>query len=270
MTRWIAILWSLGAVIPALALVILPPDGRFLCFVLAVFLETGHSLSPIVLAWSHRDFRRKVVLSAPIQFIALPAAMFCLALLIGTITSVGWTTYLFNVKHQMTNVTDWTNPFPVLVWAYLIWNAFHFGMQNFGVLALAWPSMPKNSHRIDFKLGCVILTAIGMYGMPNYFQSWTVGMICIGAFSFNHWIVAIGLSSRASRHGWVFIAAVLGAGAIGFVWMIPTSDVMIIRAIPWIISARLGLGFIHFLYDRWVWRMSNPQIRSIIAPALFA
>ena len=36
----------------------LPPAVGFLFFIAAVFLETGHAFSPIVLAWSHAGLRR--------------------------------------------------------------------------------------------------------------------------------------------------------------------------------------------------------------------
>jgi hypothetical protein len=33
-------------------------------------------------------------------------------------------------------IIDLGNPFPILVWVYLIWNGYHFGMQTVG----RWPS----------------------------------------------------------------------------------------------------------------------------------
>ena len=33
-------------------------------------------------------------------------------------------------------VTDLSNPFPILVWVYMVWNAYDFGGQNFGVLPI--------------------------------------------------------------------------------------------------------------------------------------
>ena len=37
-----------------------------------------------------------------------------------------------------------------------------------------------------------------------------------------------------------------------------------IRVIPVIICARMGLGFVHFLYDRWVWKLRDPLVRATI------
>jgi hypothetical protein len=264
MRKFIALLWILGAALPAMALVLLPPQGRLLCFTLAVLLETGHSLSPIVLAWSHGDFRRKVLLSNLRKHVLLPIVFMSIALLIGLLTSAGLTGYQFGVAHQMMRLTDLANPLPVLVWIYIIWNGYHFGMQNFGVLRLVRPS---GYRRIEM-LGCLAGTVLGMYALPTYTQSWTLGLICIGVFSFNHWIVAIGLCGRASRHAWLFIAAVLAAGAIGFVWIIPTPQGNLVRVIPVIIAARIGLGLVHFLYDRWIWKMSDPAVRATIGRTL--
>jgi hypothetical protein len=32
---------------------------------------------------------------------------------------------------------------------------------------------------------------------------------------------------------------------------------------------RIGLGFVHFLYDRWVYKLSDPQVRAIIGRDIF-
>jgi hypothetical protein len=57
------------------------------------------------------------------------------ALSIGIITSLGWSSYVPGPYHSK-QITDLSNPFPILVWVYVIWNGYHFGMQNFGVLSL--------------------------------------------------------------------------------------------------------------------------------------
>jgi hypothetical protein len=268
--KFVASLWLLGAVLPVTALVLLPPQGRFVCFALAVLLETGHSLSPIAVAWSHREFRRRVILKSPRKYVLFPMGLFVIALTVGIVTSYGVTSYRLDIPHQMMRLTDLRNPFPVLVWIYIIWNMYHFGMQNFGVLALCFPKMPRDACRFSIKAACVALIVVGMYALPTYMRSWTVAMICVGVFSFNHWIVAIGLCSRVSRHAWLFIAAVCAAGAIGFVWIIPTPQGNLVRVIPVLIAARMGLGLVHFLYDRWIWKMSDPAVRATIGRSLIS
>jgi hypothetical protein len=260
--RFVGWLWLLSGLPIGLALVVLPPAGRLLFFTAAVFLETGHSLSPIVMAWTHRGFRA-IMFRQPRKFLLLPLVVFGSAFAIGAVTSLGWTSFIPGPYHDR-QITDLSNPFPILVWVYLIWNGYHFGMQIFGVLSL-YRENPRSSRRrqIDMFL-CLASTALGMYALPMLAGSQSLALLCVGVFSFNHWLVAIGLSSRVSRHTWVFIAAMLVVGAVGFVWMIPTSNGPMIRVIPVIICARMGLGFVHFLYDRWVWKLSDPLVRATI------
>jgi hypothetical protein len=42
-----------------------------------------------------------------------------------------------------------------------------------------------------------------------------------------------------------------------------------IRATIPAVSLRLGLGFVHFLYDRWLWQFSDPRVRATIGADLF-
>src|ERR1700730_13995561 len=67
--------WILSGLPVGLALLFLPPQALLVFFTLVVVLETSHSLSPIVLAWTHAEFRRRVVLARPMKFIALPGAV---------------------------------------------------------------------------------------------------------------------------------------------------------------------------------------------------
>jgi hypothetical protein len=62
---------------------------------------------------------------------------------------------------------------------------------------------------------CLAGTALGMYALPMLAGSQSLAMLCVGVFSFNHWLVAIGPSSRVSRHTWVFIAPMLVVGPLG-------------------------------------------------------
>jgi hypothetical protein len=260
--RFVGWLWLLSGLPIGLTLVALPPAGRLLFFTAAVSLETGHSLSPIVMAWTHRGFR-PLMLSEPGKYLLLPLVVFALALGVGITTSLGWTSYVPGPYHSK-QITDLRNPFPILVWVYLIWNGYHFGMQNFGVLSL-YRDKPRSARRRQIDMFfCLASTALGMYALPMLAGSPSLALLCVGVFSFNHWLVAIGLASRVSRHTWVFIVAMLVAGAVGFVWMIPTSNGPMIRVVPVIICARMGLGFVHFLYDRWVWKLSDPEVRATI------
>jgi hypothetical protein len=107
---------------------------------------------------------------------------------------------------------------------------------------------------------------------------WWQPIIGIAVYSVNHWVVAIGLSShvysarclRFRTGAWLYTLAMLMAGAIGFLWLIPTPNGTLLRVvIPVVVSARLGFGFVHFLYDRWVWKMADPRVRATIGRDLF-
>ena len=263
-------LWLLSGLPVGIALIVLPPAAQLACFVLFVFLETGHSLSPIVLAWTHREFRRRVIYPQPYKFLLLPGLISGVAVVIGVATQAGWTSYSPG-PGASGRITGWDNPFPLLVWFYSAWNLYHFAMQDFGVLMLCTGPAKR---RVK-KLGCLVgligsylavggVNVLGFWHLPGLVNAWWTGPMMTGAVSVNHWIVDIGLSSRVVKHSWVFVIGVLSVGAIGFVWMVPTSQGMMIRMIPAIVCARLGLGFVHFLYSRWVWRFSDPKVRATI------
>jgi hypothetical protein len=132
--RFVGWLWLLSGLPIGLALVVLPPAGRLLFFTAAVFLETGHSLSPIIMAWTAEGSGQSCSASQKSSGYCLwwcsdrrlPSAR--LRALDGRHSSLS--------PYHDRQITDLSNPFPILVWVYLIWNGYHFGMQNFGVLSL--------------------------------------------------------------------------------------------------------------------------------------
>ena len=260
--RFVGWLWLVSGIPVGVALIVLPPSARLICFAIFVLLETGHSLSPIVLAWTHGGFRR-VMLSQTRKYVVLPVAVFMIVLVIGAVTSLGWTSLVYG-PGNLWSLTEWTNPFPVVVWVYWVWNIYHFGMQHFGVLSL-WRGGARSRRRrfADMAL-CLIVTAFCMAALPKLTREEWVGFLLLGAFSVNHWVVDIGLSSRVLKRGWLFIVGVLAAGAIGFLLEIPTPNGSLLRAIPILLCARMGLGFVHFLYSRWVWKLSDARVRATI------
>jgi hypothetical protein len=103
----------------------------------------------------------------------------------------------------------------------------------------------------------------------------------------NHWLVAIGLSSHVygnnrERSPTLFSLGLITLGtvlfgllfiAIPFTGIYSTNGPM---PLPWwiratipAVSLRLGFGFVHFLYDRWIWQLGNPQIRATVGADLF-
>jgi hypothetical protein len=262
--HYLAGLWLLSGLPVGVALIFLPPIAALSCFTLFVLLETGHNLSPIVLAWTNTEFRRGM-LGQRVKYLLVPGMVLFSVLVIGTITSLGWTSFVPGPR-ALYGMTDGTNLLPVAMWIYWPWKIYHFGMQHFGVmriLQIGW------NRRVN-KIVCLTATAFGMAIIPALTGSQWILLLMMGVFSVNHWVVDIGLSAWVVKRGWLFAGAILLMGAIGFVWMVPTSTGMMIRVIPIIICARLGLGLVHFLYSRWVWKLSDPLVRTTIGSGLLA
>jgi hypothetical protein len=235
--------WILSGLPIGLALASLPPAMGFLFFTAAVFLETGHAFSPIVLAWSHAGLRR-IAMDRWVESVAFPLLVFVGVFLI---------------------------PIYAVFGIYYAWNIYHFGMQNFGVLSLYKRKQARSPDgRVRDGLLCLGLTAFGMGALPLLLFDQRLSLLLTGVFSFSHWLTDIGLSSRVSRHPWLFISIVLAMGSVGFLWMVPRVDHMATRVIPTVLTARWGLGFVHFLYSRWVWSISDPKIRATIGREIFS
>jgi hypothetical protein len=114
---------------------------------------------------------------------------------------------------------------------------------------------------------------------------WTSGLWSFAISGMNHWLVAIGLSSHVharDRSAVVFSAALIGFGTIVFALLFialpfcglystsgPAPLPWWVRATIPAVSLRLGLGFVHFLYDRWLWKLSDPMVRAMIGKDLF-
>jgi hypothetical protein len=259
--RFVGSLW-LGSVIIGLALLLgLSPQQRVMFFAIAVCLETGHTIAPIALAWSNAGFRQ-VMLQRKRKFVLLPILLIVAPMAIGIATALGWTTYQPGRYHSP-HITDLTNPLPILAWIYIIWNLYHTGMQNFGVLRL-WrtTSFPRY---LDMA-ACLIATILAM-SLSKLVQGDLVLAIA-GAVAFNHWAVSLGLCGRVSGRPWLFMPAILLSGMIGFSWFVPTARGLLVPVVPMVLCARIGLSFAHFLYDRWVWKFSDPQVRSTIGRSL--
>lgn len=235
------------------------------CFAAAIVIETAHTISPIVLSWSHPSLRAFMWRNWH-KSVALAGLAFGVAIGVGAITQLGLTSYRPG-PHRIFYITSLSNPLPILVSVYYCWNIYHFGMQNFGVARL-YKGMTGS--RLWDMLILVGLTAFLYAALPRLYDGVWVFFLMIGVISLNHWLVEIGLCGRVSGHPGIFVLVVLLLGACGFLWLVPTPNGNLMHVVPIIISARVGLSFVHFLYDRWIWRMSDPEIRAIIAPALAA
>jgi hypothetical protein len=249
---FIATLWLSSALPIAIALLTLPPTGQKIIWGAAILLDNAHRLSPIAAGWSHGGFRA-VLLTNPRRTIGLPMLLLAVASGIGAVTSLGWTSFVF-VRGRQWVITDLSNPFPILVWVYTIWNAYHFGMQNFGIISLLRDRRSSWQRTCDMTWTCGV-TLVAMLLTP-------------GMVEFNHWITELGLCGRVSRHALFLIASMLAFGALGFLWMVPTPQGMLMWVIPVLLGSQIGLGFWHFLQDRWMWKLSDPRVRATIGQSL--
>jgi hypothetical protein len=202
-------------------------------FALAIVSEQAHVASPIVLAWSHSGLRQ-IALSRPIETMLPPMLAIIVAL---------------------------AAPFMVIWWVYWVWNIYHFGAQHYGVSRNFGLRVPKWL--------CVGSTAALVVGGPWLIDAGWWRWFALVAIDFNHWLVDIGLSSRLSRRSWLFLAGVAALGCIGFAWKVPYPNHIATRFVPWVIQARWGVGIAHFLYSRWVWKLSDRRIRETIGNELF-
>jgi len=233
--RFAALLWLLSAGITAAAFLTLPVRVLMCCITASLVIQTGHQLSPIALAWSNAGFRG-VMLARPEKFLLLPAGLALAAV---------------------------ACPFWPVFYAYSAWNAYHYGMQDFGVLSL-W-RRPR-WRRLTMAV-CLAITSIPMLVSFVWHPGWWWLFVYSATGSWNHWVVDIGLSGRVSRRLWLFVAGVLVAGLVGLVWYEPSARGFHRRSDD-LLQVAMALGFVHFLYSRWVWKMGDPQVRATIGKGL--
>jgi hypothetical protein len=220
--------WLLSGLPIGLALMILlPPRHAFALVATIMVLESGHVVSPIILAWTRPELRA-IVQREWIKHIAGPVAVMGGVLVFPTAWVAG------------------------LYWA---WNIYHFGMQNFGV-----SSLYLRGHRRVRMLACLGVTAVGMTALPHL--SVRAEMLSLGAFSFGHWLTDIGLSSRVARWHWAFIVLVL---AVGAAWLIARQGPLSVRLVPQIVVLRYGIGMVHFIYSARIWKSDARTLGAVPA-----
>lgn len=286
-----------------------------------IIFQTAHTISPIGLAWSHAGFRR-IMLAHPIKFVIVPGAILGTWSAVGYIGGLYWPQPSFNPVTLRIDMASQWQPLWVMGAIYGVWNIYHFGKQNFGVMSIyrhkaggydltqrrldlifccltAWTAMAvplvhmtANYLRIEalrfhnvlaayiaaaavcaaimlwrewragrFCLGRIALILTNAVGMGTVMFWWLGG---VGIISMNHWLAAVGLAGLARERAVIFPIAVIAIGTALFCalfmrgWAIPT------RVAATAVAFRLALGIVHFLYDRWVWKLSDPEVRATI------
>jgi hypothetical protein len=168
---------------------------------------------------------------------------------------------------------DYERPFVLMLVLYFLWDAYHFGMQNFGLLSLYRRMQRSYRQRFVDKWACFAATILGMLVIPRLLHIPYLSLFVFGFFMWNHSLTAIGVSSHVlgnhhARSPWLFASALIIAGAIGF-WLMFCAPGFALRVTMTAIGLRVGLGFVHFLYDRWVYKLSDAKVRSTIGRNFF-
>jgi len=231
--------WLLSGLPIGVILLLFVPDPQvwFMASTIMI-LETGHVISPMILAWSKPGLRA-IVRREWGRHIVLPG------ILIGGCLLLPWT---------------------VVVGVYFVWDIWHFGMQIFGVTCLYRPRSSQNERMLR-ALGCLAFTAFSIGIFPFLGEGPKLHAISFGIFSFNHWLTDIGLSSQASGWRWGFIPLVL---VLGLAWLVLRNGPLSVQSVPQILAFRAGIGMVHFVYSARVWKLSDPQVRAAIGRDLLS
>jgi len=256
-------------------------------------LNTAHLISPMAVAWGHDGFRQ-VARERLVRFLLVPAGILVATALLGATVAKEFDVNPLTLGVRMTDWADYSRPFVWIFPIYFVWNAYHIGAQNFGLISLYRRGWRSAHERAVWKWSIVTVTVIGMevttlilwgfqatghiydgmVAVPKYWHVPAISMFVLGFFAVNHSLAAIGLSSHilAKQHArppWLFAAALIIAGAIGF-WLMFCAPGFTLRVTMTAVGLRVGLGFVHFLYDRWIYKLSDPQVQATIGRDIFS
>jgi hypothetical protein len=235
--------------------------------VLPAFLvvNSAHLISPIAMAWSHGPFRQ-MMLAKKIKYVIVPLGIVGTCVVLGATVGISFEINPATLGLKVTDPNDYTRPFVLMLVGYFVWNAYHFGMQNYGFLRLYW----RSGDPCVAMQWAMITTLFGMIIIPELFHQARLSMFLFGAVLVNHQLVAVGLSSHvwANHYGrsplWFAIALIAVGGAITWLLLYGLTQV-----VTTIVGLRAAAGFVHFLYDRWVYKLSDAKVRSTIGRDVF-
>jgi hypothetical protein len=133
--------WFLGPVPLAAALAFLtnwvPPAT--IVFWAVLLTQTAHLIAPVALAWVNTGYR-KMALDHPRKFVGVPLLIIFFGTLTAFVSSYFLPVLRFNPETFSISTgsggIDLENPFIVMLAIYALWNAYHFGMQNFGIMSV--------------------------------------------------------------------------------------------------------------------------------------
>jgi hypothetical protein len=153
--------WILSGVPIGLTLVILAPTIS-LTFVLMVLLEHGHTLSPMALAWNHMGFR-EVMQRNTTKYVVFPIVIVLATTALGAVTALFVDLHVgIGLTMRIYEVGDFEQPFVIMVVLYWLWNRYHFGIQNFGVLSI-YRRISGSGRRATDKAYCLLVQSAVMF-----------------------------------------------------------------------------------------------------------
>lgn len=189
----------------------------------------------------------------------------------------------------------------VVIWATML-IPFVPPLTKAGHELIGWPAHPHPflDYTHDLYIAVALTAIAGMlwqerragFCLPRVLLILTDGLGMIMAFWYglwgfatiavNHWLVAIGLAShvRANHREGSPVAFALVLMAVGmalFCLLFVNLGTLLavgftVDALHFTVTAvglRLGLGFVHFLYDRWVYRLGDARVQATIGRDLF-
>ena len=230
-----------------------------------VALNSGHLLAPIAMAWGHRGFRRVMLVNRR-KFIFTPVAIVIMGGIAGAAVGKSLPINPITLSVRVDDLADYARPLVVLLVVYFVWNAYHFAMQNYGLLRFYWAALDRAAAMQLAMFG----TLLGMIIIPIKFHQPQLSLFLLGLIIINHQLVAIGLAGHVLGNHWRrsplwFAGALLAAGVV-LVWLMLDAAAHVAMVV---VGLRVTAGFVHFLYDRWVWKLGNPQVRATIGAELF-
>jgi len=233
-------------------------------------LNLAHALSPIVMAWGHSGYRG-VMLSRPTKFVGWPILIGCVSIGVAVVTVLLFPDrQLYHFALEDINLRDITNPLVWWVNVYILWNFYHAGAQNFGILCLY-----RHKSFIGWTKPLVLAFVVALtvlFGHEGGRIFVSLAAFNAGFFFISHWFQAIGMSAHVwGRHRgcsplW-FVGAVMIVGAVMATGIVFGMQSGVITLMITIASLRVGLGMWHFLQNGWVWKLSDPQVRATIGQA---
>jgi hypothetical protein len=232
-------------------------------FSVYLVLNSGHLLAPIGMAWSHSGFRQ-IMLAKKRKYILLPVVIVVVGVFLGATVGKIFDVNPLTLGVRFNAKDDIARPFVIMIIIYFIWNAYHFGMQNYGFLRLYWPT----SDHAKAMRWAMFVTIFCMIILPEKFPY--LMLFFMGTVIINHQTAAIGLASHvwAEHHDrtplW-FAATFVMIGAL-IAWLILNTPPAVSMVM---VGLRVAVGFVHFLYDRWVYKLSDPQVRATIGRDIF-